>query len=140
MKPIYITREDLDLLRKLVAERLRVVKTAPKSLQKLEGELNRATVVDTAGLPPDVVALHSRVTLRDLETGEVEEWVLTLPEHADPARQRLSILAPVGTGILGFAEGDEIEWETPGGTRRLLLEQVTHEAPVKTDVLAAILG
>ncbi len=140
MKPIYITSEDLQVLQKLVAERLRAAKKTPVSLHKLEGELNRATVVDTDGLPPDVVALHSRVSLRDLETGEVEEWVLTLPEHADPSRQRLSILAPVGTGILGFAEGDEIEWETPGGVRRLRIEKVAHEAPVKTDILAAILG
>lgn len=140
MKPIYITREDLELLQKLVAARLRAVKEIPKSLQKLEGELNRATVVSAEELPPEVVALHSRVTLRDLETDETEEWVLTLPEHADPARQRLSILAPVGTGILGFAEGDEIEWETPGGNRRLRIERVAHEAPVETDFLASILG
>ncbi len=140
MKPIFITREDLDLLQKLVAARLRAVKVAPGSLQKLKGELDRATVVDSADLPPEIVALHSRVMLRDLETDEVEEWVLTLPEHADPARQRLSIIAPVGTGILGFAEGDEIEWETPGGNRRLRIEKVTHEKPVKTDILAAILG
>lgn len=141
MKPIYITAEDFQVLTQLVETRLRQNGAkVPRSLEKLQDELKRAVILDSSALPPEVVSLHSHVRLRDLETGEVESWTLTHPDHADAAKERLSILAPVGTGILGFSEGDEVDWETPGGLRRLKIEQVEHRKPIQADVLSSILG
>src|SRR5690606_1167611 len=103
-------------------------------------ELERATVVETAEFRPNVVGLRSRVKLRDLQTNEIEEWVLTLPEQANSDQQRLSVLAPVGTAILGYTEGDEIEWETPGGVRKLKIEQVEPAGPLEIDPLRSLYG
>lgn len=96
---------------------------------RLRAELQRAVVCDAATLPPGTVGLNSRVRLLDLDRDEVEEYVLTLPAAADPERQRLSVLAPVGTALLGYHVNDEIEWPTPGGTRRLKILEVVAEPP-----------
>ena len=93
----------------------------------LRGEIARAVVCDDASLPAGTIGINSRVQLQDLDDGVIEEHVLVLPGAADADRQRLSVLAPVGTALLGYHEGDEIEWPTPGGTRRLKVLRVTPE-------------
>lgn len=95
---------------------------------KLREELKRALVLDPSALPADVVAMGTEVELLDLATGEVEIYVLSYPEKADPTQGRLSVLAPIGTAIIGYRQGDEIHWPTPGGLRRILIRAV-HAAP-----------
>jgi regulator of nucleoside diphosphate kinase len=94
---------------------------------RLRGELARAVILESSAVPPTSVGLNSRVRFQDLDTNEQEEYVLTLPAIADSERQRISILAPIGTALLGYSEGDEIEWPTPGGIRRLKLLHVTRD-------------
>ncbi|HJT75812.1 MAG TPA: nucleoside diphosphate kinase regulator [Gemmataceae bacterium] len=96
-------------------------------LDALEGELKRARVVPPADVPPEVVTMNSVVRLRDLDTGELEEYELVYPADADVARYRISVLAPVGTAILGYRLGDVIEWSVPAGLRRLRVEEVLYQ-------------
>ncbi|HZU34472.1 MAG TPA: nucleoside diphosphate kinase regulator [Gemmataceae bacterium] len=96
-------------------------------LDALAGELKRARIVPRADVPPDVITMNSVVRLRDLETGEIEEYELVYPAEADLAQGRISILAPVGTAILGYRLGDVIEWPVPAGLRRLRVEEVLYQ-------------
>ena len=75
-------------------------------------------------LPPDVVTMGSTVRLRDLETGEEETYTLVYPDEADIEANRLSVLAPVGTALLGYRAGDVVEWPVPAGVRRFRIEEV----------------
>lgn len=93
-------------------------------LSALESELQRARILPAGKVPADVVAMNSQVRLRDLDTGEVEEHELVFPADADMAAGRISVLAPVGTAILGYRLGDVIEWTVPAGLRRLRVEAV----------------
>jgi regulator of nucleoside diphosphate kinase len=77
---------------------------------------------------PGTAGLESTVDVRDLDSGEVDRFTLTLPEQANAAEGRLSILAPLGTALLGYSEGDEFSWEMPGGIRRLRIERVNQPA------------
>jgi regulator of nucleoside diphosphate kinase len=65
--------------------------------------------------------------VHDLTSGARREMVLVLPGEADVAAQRISVLAPLGTALLGYREGDEVEWVMPGGLRRLRVERVTQQ-------------
>ncbi len=96
-----------------------------ESLQRLRRELARAVVLEPALIPSTVVGMNSRVQLQDLDTREIEEYVLVAPDRADADRRRISLLAPIGAALIGYREGDEIEWPTPGGLRRLRLLRVT---------------
>jgi regulator of nucleoside diphosphate kinase len=89
----------------------------------LREELARAVVVPSDKVPADVATLHSRLRYLDERTGERREVEIVLPEEADPARGKVSVLAPVGAALLGLSVGQSIEWEFPRGeTRRLRLE------------------
>lgn len=140
MNPIYIPREHHQKLSKIVSELLELGPKAPGAVQKLQEELNRAVVLEDDAVPPDIVTLNSLVRLRDLQSGEIEEWILTMPEHADPDKKRISVLAPVGTALIGFPKGTEVEWETPGGLRRLKIEDVEQGAFKVPDLVRSIYG
>jgi regulator of nucleoside diphosphate kinase len=120
---IYISSHDHRLLSHLIVG----VSGKNDTIDRLRGELARAIVLDATAVPATAVGLNSRVELEDLDTGEHETYVLTLPAAADPDQARISVLAPIGTALLGYRVGDEIAWPTPGGIRRLKLHQVTRE-------------
>lgn len=96
-------------------------------LEDLQGELERAWSVNPCDVPPDVVTMNSTVQLRDLDTGDTETFTLVFPEDADVMRQRISVLAPIGTAILGYRTGDVILWPVPQGRARLRVEQVLYQ-------------
>ena len=93
-------------------------------LAALAGELRRARVVPRAQMPRDVVTMNSTVRLRDLETGEEDTYTLVYPHEADIEANRLSVLAPVGTALLGYRAGDVVEWPVPAGVTRFRVEEV----------------
>lgn len=133
--PIYITHEDNSKLRRLVATALHSNATA--ALQNLRRELDRATIVDRAVIPPGVVTMESIVEFEDLTTGEIDVYSISFPDRANVEEQRISILAPIGTALIGCREGDIVKWATPGGVRQLKIRNVT-PAPARetTDLLA----
>ncbi|MCC5833906.1 MAG: GreA/GreB family elongation factor [Opitutales bacterium] len=140
MKPIYISTDDHRILAKTVNELLRSGDKVPSSIQKLRDELKRAVILNPSGISPKTVVLNASVQLRDLKTDELEEWILTMPNDANSDQKRISVLAPVGTAILGFSEGDEIEWEMPNGTRTLKIEKVQHGAFAADDISRLLYG
>jgi regulator of nucleoside diphosphate kinase len=100
-----------------------------ETLEPLRVELERADVLPAGTIPGTVVVMGSKVEIEDRESGEVDTYTLVYPEHADGAAGRLSILAPIGMAVIGFAQGDTFAWRTPGGTRQLFIRKV--EPPVK---------
>lgn len=120
---IYITNDDYSKLRLLVATALN--SNASAALVKLREELDRAVVVDRSAIPAGVVTMESRVEFEDLASGEVEDYTITFPDRANVEQKRLSILAPIGTALIGCREGDVVNWTTPGGVRSLKLRRVS---------------
>ena len=92
--------------------------------EELHAELEQAIVMPVGEVPRSVVTMGSKVQARDLRTGRVEGFQLVYPRDADPAVHRVSVLAPLGTALLGNSEGETVEWRTPGGTRSLRIERV----------------
>jgi regulator of nucleoside diphosphate kinase len=121
-KNIYISENDLTRVRLLLASMQGDPRTR-KITGHLREEVDRAVTLPE--LPPHVIGLLSTAEILDLESGEVDRFTLTLPEQADSSQGRLSILAPLGTAIFGFSEGDEFAWRMPGGIRRLRIQSVT---------------
>ena len=93
-------------------------------LEKLRGELERAEIVASQEIPSDVITMNSTVTLSDLDTGEEDTYTLVYPENADTTQGKVSILAPIGTAMLGYQVDDVFEWEVPAGKRRLKVEKI----------------
>jgi regulator of nucleoside diphosphate kinase len=83
--------------------------------QALETELQRAEVVEPEQIPPNVVTMNSTVNFCFTESGEEFRLTLVYPKDAQGEPDRISILAPVGSALLGLAVGDEIQWPRPAG-------------------------
>jgi regulator of nucleoside diphosphate kinase len=125
---IYISRMDLERLTKLIE----ITKERDNDgnleyLNKLEEELDRADVVEPRDVPLDVITMRSTVRLKDLSTGEEMVYSLVFPTEANLDEGKISVLAPIGTAMLGYRRGDVIEWEVPSGVRRLKVEQVLYQ-------------
>lgn len=126
-RDIYITEHDLDRLQRLMQVMSGRDRKDKPYVDKLEEELDRAHVVAPDQIPPDVITMNSKVRLQDLRTGEEIAYVLVFPGKANAAANAISILAPVGTALLGYREGDLIEWEAPAGTRSLRVLEVVYQ-------------
>ncbi len=125
--PIYLTRTDHAKLR-LLANSL-PASPRHEAVARLRAELDRAVLLDDQADLRGLVVMNAQVEFEDLRTGEVESYVLSYPERADAPAGRLSVLAPVGTALLGCRAGDTVTWPTPGGERRLLIRRVTAPVP-----------
>src|SRR6478672_7186591 len=93
----------------------------------LAGELERAEIVAPDAVPPDVITMNSTAELLDIDTGERMEFTLVFPEEAELGEGKISVLAPVGTGMLGYRVGDTFERRAPFGVRRLKVIDVTFQ-------------
>ena len=105
-------------------------------LEDLRVELDRALVLDASRLSPNVVTLYAAVRVRDLESGHRQELTLVSPSEANVSAGRISVLAPLGTALLGYRQGDVVERAMPGGLRRLLIEEVRQQPATDADVAA----
>jgi len=92
----------------------------------LLGELARAEVRDDADMPAGVVGMHSRVECVDEHSGERHELTLVFPQEADVDAGKVSVLAPVGSALLGLSVGQSIDWNTPGGRSLRLRVTAVH--------------
>ncbi|GAB1469810.1 nucleoside diphosphate kinase regulator [Chloroflexota bacterium] len=126
-KPIHITEFDLKRLKELLLESQSTDYHKSQYLEKLNLELNRAEVVQPKDIPSDVVTMNSTVCLEDLETKEEEVYTLVFPEDADLRQGKVSILAPIGTAMLGYEVGDSFEWEVPAGIRKLQIKKIIYQ-------------
>jgi regulator of nucleoside diphosphate kinase len=102
-------------------------------LNRLEGELERAEVVDPKDIPGDAITMRSTVRLRDLGSGKELIYSLVFPNEADIDKGKISVLAPVGTAMIGYRVGDTIEWEVPAGLRRLKVQEVLYQPEASGD-------
>ena len=92
----------------------------PDLAADLAEELGRAQILAKGKHPKHIVRMNSEVEFRDNTTGKVRKVVLVYPEEADISRDKISVLTPVGTALIGLQAGQSITWETPSGEVRQL--------------------
>lgn len=112
LPPVIMSSLDVERLERLLETQDLAGNPAAMALQK---EMDRADILDPADMPPDVVTMNSRLTCRIQEDGTERELTLVYPDQADMDAGRISILAPVGTALLGLRTGQSIQWPGPDG-------------------------
>ena len=110
--PITLSSLDVDRIEALLAA---LPSSAFPGKDGLQAEIDRADIVAPEEMPPSVVTMNSTVQFAIVETGK--EFVLSLvyPRDMDGSADKISILAPVGSALLGLSIGDELGWPGPGG-------------------------
>jgi len=109
---IILTSQDFDRLEALLAS---LKSNAFPGKAALQAELARAEIVEPSKVPPDVVTMNSTVRFQIVESGEEFLMTLCYPKDVQGQPDRISVLAPVGSALLGLSVGDELEWPRPGG-------------------------
>lgn len=126
---IVIIENDYERLLRLINSR-RQWRHETETLEALEQELERASVVTGIELPDDVVTMNSRVRVKDLDRDHELVYQVVFPADANAGQNRISVLAPIGTGLLGYRTGDVVEWPVPSGMRRLRIVAVERQPEV----------
>ena len=131
--PIYVTTQDKQRLEDLLME---VEASDPRKhgdLKALTEELHRAVIVDPKDVFSDVITMNSHAEMRDLESGETVAFTLVFPTEANIDEEKISVLAPIGAGMLGYRVGDEFKWNVPGGLRRMKVMKVDYQPEAAGD-------
>ena len=132
-RKIFITAFDKKRLDELIAVAREFGEHARDDLDDLATELARAKLVKSTKVPPNVVTMNSKVILHDLDTSEELKYCLVFPNEADIDSGAISILAPVGTAILGYREGNVVEWPVPSRKRRIRIEKILYQPEAAGD-------
>ncbi|AMM52798.1 GreA/GreB family elongation factor [Rufibacter sp. DG15C] len=131
MNPIFLTEKDYERLLSLAQTHRSITNAAV--VEGLCKELRLATIIPAHEVPVDVVTMHSQVRLREKKSGVVMDLSLVYPKEADVATRKISVLAPVGSAILGRKVGEEIECPAPGGTLLYEIEEVMYQPEAAGD-------
>ncbi len=132
-RDIFITEFDLARLRDVLRARISAGARDRDHLESLEHELDRAHVVDPSAVPHDVVTMNSQVRIEDVDTGLENVYTLVFPSDAGIQEKRLSILAPIGTALLGARAGETVEWAVPAGARTVRIKEVVYQPEAAGD-------
>ncbi len=97
------------------------------TLRKRLGDLS---MIEVSRLPHDRAAYGSTVVLYDCDSGDEVTYKLVMAEDADVSKGRISTVSPIGRGLMGRTEGEEVEISTPAGKRRFEVVKLTtiHES------------
>jgi regulator of nucleoside diphosphate kinase len=120
---IIITEKDLLRLKAAILNK------DESEVENLEIEIERATVVDSDKIPAGVVTMNSRFEYLDVQSDKKQIITLVFPEDANADEGKISILAPIGSALLGLKEDQEISWQVPSGKVKILKILKVHYQP-----------
>ena len=101
--------------------------------EQLDLELHRARVVAPEDVPADVVTMNSEVVYEDCATGVHRVVHLVYPSDAVAGTDRVSVLAPIGSALLGLRVGQAITWKMPRGEKRIRVIEVRYQPEAAND-------
>ena len=132
-REIHITNFDYQRLKELLKVAKEFKYQDRNDLKKLENELARAMIVDSRDVPPNVVTMNCKVELLDLDKNKKMTYILVFPSESDISQGKISILAPIGTAILGYRIGDTVIWQVPAGQRRIKIQRILYQPEASGD-------
>jgi len=126
-RTVYMTSFDLERIESLIQTHRSSSPKRKAQIDRLEKELDRAVIVEPKDIPADVVTMNTKLRLRDETSGEEMVLSLVFPADADLEKNRVSVLAPIGTALLGYRVGDVIEWEVPSGMKTFRITETLYQ-------------
>jgi len=132
-RKIFITKSDKIKLQKMVDDFIKFNLEGQEYVKNLDDELNRAEIVENQDIPKNVITMNSKVKLT-FDYSEDEVIILVYPNEGEIDENKISILSPIGTAILGYSEGDIIEWKVPNGVVKILVEEILYQPEANLDI------
>src|SRR5690242_15289136 len=98
-----------------------------RNAEDLQTELKKANLVNKDDFPDDVVRLNSKVRIKAEGKDEPMELMLVTPDKADIKERKISIMAPIGTALIGFRQGQKVKWQVPAGQKTFTIMEVIND-------------
>ena len=95
-----------------------------ENFKRLNGELEKAKIVSEKNFPEDVIRINSQVVIKDVDNNKEMKITVVMPDHADIKEKKISVLAPIGTALIGFRKGREVSWDVPVGRKTFIIMEV----------------
>lgn len=96
-----------------------------REVEQLKLEIEKALKVEDENIAHSVIQLNSHFEIEECITKKKYSFTLTLPALGNIAEKRLSVLSPLGVALVGYSEGMSVEWQLPGGLRKMNILKVT---------------
>jgi regulator of nucleoside diphosphate kinase len=126
-KQLLLTKDD----HQLILSYLKGTRKNPgfdrKDAEELRHELEKSKLVGKEDFPLDVVRINSIVRVKMEGKEGAMEFTLVTPDRADIKEKKISVLAPIGTAVLGFRQGQRVQWKVPAGKRTITILEVKNE-------------
>ena len=129
-RPVVLLKKDYEVLNSYVKNLQGMQVSEKENYSKLSQELKRAHLVEEKDFPKEVVRLDSTVVIKDLTTNRNMTVTIVLPKNANIKQKKVSVLAPVGTALIGFKKGQVVSWKVPSGEKDFEIVEV-----IQTDQL-----
>ena len=100
-----------------------------RNADDLRIELKKAKLVNKDDFPDDIVRLNSKVRIKAEENDKVMELMLVTPDKADIKQKMISVMAPIGTALIGFRQGEKVKWQVPAGKKTFTIMEVINDFP-----------
>ncbi|MEO8711195.1 MAG: GreA/GreB family elongation factor [Parafilimonas sp.] len=97
-----------------------------RDADELEAELKKATLVEADEFPHDVVGLNSKVRIKTDGKNEEMDLIIVTPDKANIKENKISIMAPIGTALIGFRQGQKVKWKVPAGNKIFTILEVNN--------------
>ena len=133
MTNLLISKLDYQRLKQRIIQAQTGSKLSPVQLMKLLRNVDAATLLDPTKMPPDVVTMHSVVSVEYVESGKQIVIRLVYPEEADGAQNQISIFAPLATALLGNKPGTLTSLPTPFGSVKVRIKQILYQPQAAGD-------
>lgn len=127
MGNLVMNRLDYARIKKSIVDLKQSKAITPEELEKLNGELNAAKIVDPDKVPVDVVTMNSIVRILFRNSGKVLQFKIVYPDEANLKENKISIFSPVATALLGYRAGDEVDWIVPAGATKIYIEDIIYQ-------------
>jgi len=124
---LILRKDDHTILISYLAGRFGKTVFDRRNADELRGELKKARLVNKDDFPQDVVRLNSVVRIKADDKEEIMEFTLVTPDKADIRKKKISIMAPMGTALIGFRQGQKVKWKVPAGKRTFTILDVINE-------------
>ena len=100
-----------------------------RNAEDLRIELKKAKLVNKDEFPEDIVRINSKIRIKAEDNDKVMELMIVTPDKADIKQKRISVMAPIGTALIGFRQGEKVKWQVPAGKKTFTIMEVINDFP-----------
>jgi len=124
---LILRKDDYSLLISFLNNARRQSTFDRRNAEEITTELKKATLVNKNDFPGDVVGLNSKVKIKAEDKSEEMELMIVTPDRANIKEKKISIMAPIGTALIGFRQGQKVKWKVPSGNKMFTILEVSND-------------